>query len=220
MFGKIKTRYIWILALVLFLLAIGFILLAIYTPSGMSNKLFVVLMTIDLILFTFCIQWGVQRSIKFKPKKIEYESKLYESDKDFDEVLKDHKFDLRNRSYGRSYIKIEGKNAYKVVLINDPDGYFTTDNNETNQSLAKKLDKCDTFTAVEIFLSTNDEIKEKIADFSIQGERVYYTALERTSDGYLCHNYVEPNENHKLNVLHLYEYLGLKEKCDTQTEEK
>ena len=219
MFNKIKTRYIWIFALVLFLFAVGFILLAIYTPSGISNKLFIVLMTIDLILFTFTIQWGIQRSIRYKPKPIKYETKLYESNKDFDEALKNNKFELRNRSYGRSYIKIEGKNAYKVVLINEPDNYFIADNNDSNSGLAKKLDRCDTFTAVEIFLNSNDEIKAKIADFTLQGERVYYTALERTNDGYLCHNYIMPNENHKINLEHLYEYLGLVEKTNTNEEE-
>ena len=221
MLMKIKTRYIWLMALILFLLAIGFILLAIYTPTGMSNKLFVVLMTIDLILFTFVIQWGIQRSIKFKPKKIEYETKLYESNLDFDDALKNNKFDLRNRSYGRSYIKIEGKNAYKVVLVNDPEGYFNSDNSDsTDKNLAKRLDRCETFTAVEIFLNTNDEIKSKIADFTLQGDKVYYTALERIDDGYLCHNYEEPSEIHKLNLAHLYEYLGLTEKnYETKEEE-
>ena len=51
--------------------------------------------------------------------------------------------------------------------------------------------------AIEVFLNTNSEVKDKIADFTIQVEKIYYTAFEKTEDNkFICYNYEKPNEKH------------------------
>ena len=96
--------------------------------------------------------------------------------------LHELKFELRERNYGKSYLKIENRSAYKVVLVTDPVGYFNHDEDDENTEPNKKLDNCLTFTAVEIFINSNDELREKLPDFTIQVEKVYYTALEKIDD--------------------------------------
>jgi len=209
-----KARTYWLISLILFILTIGFVILCIYSPTG-SNTVFIVLMTIDLILMTFAIQIAIQKSIKYKPKPITYIEKKYESSIDFDEALKENGFELRNRHIGRSYIKIENKNAYKVVIINDSDKYFDNVEEEKDEKLASKLDNCNSFTGLEIFINPNDEIKEKIVDFSIQGGRVYYTAImKNNTDEYICKNYIEPVDKQALNYNKLLNILGLNEKTE------
>lgn len=208
---NLKARTYWLISLVLFLLAIGFVLLCIYTPTG-SNTVFIVLMTIDLILMTFAIQVAIQKSIKYKPKPMQFDEIEYKQIKDFDEALKSNGFTLRNRHIGRSYIKIDGNDAFKVVLISDSSKYFDKVEEPKDEELAEKLDKCDSFTGLEIFINPNDEIKEKIIDFSIETDKLYYTAIMRNdNDEYICKNYIKPNKNHKENVSKLLELLGLEE---------
>ncbi len=206
---NLRARTFWLISLVLFLLAIGFVVLCIYSPTG-SNTIFVVLMTIDLVLMTFAIQIAIQKSIKYKPKAIQYNEKKYQKTKDFDDALKSNGFDLRNRHIGRSYIKIDGKDAYKVVIINDSDKYFDNVEEAKDEKLASKLDACESFTGLEIFLNPNNQIKDKIVDFSIQGKRVYYTAIMKNdSDEYICKNYIEPDDSHIENYNKLLNMLGL-----------
>ena len=208
---NLKTRTYWLISLVLFLLAIGFVLLCIYAPTG-SNTVFIVLMTIDLILMTFAIQIAIQKSIKYKPKPIQFDEMKYKKTKDFDDELKSNGFTLRNRHIGRSYIKIDGNNAFKVVLITDSNKYFDNVEEPKDEELAEKLDKCNSFIGIEIFMNPNDVIREKIIDFSIETDKVYYTAIMKSNkDEYTCMNYINPNKNHKDNVFKLFELLGLEE---------
>lgn len=211
---NIKARTLWIIVIIELLVGVGLIFACIYS-NDVINKVMIVLMTITFILLTFTIQLATMKSFKYKPKKNNYIKKEYSNTNDLFDKLNELKFDVRERTYGKSYLKIENRSAYKVVLVSDPDGYFNheeKDDNEANEALNKKLDNCLTFTAVEIFLNSNDEVKEKITDFTIQVEKVYYTALEKIDDNkYLCHNYEEPNDKHKANLNHLYEMLGFNE---------
>ncbi len=208
---NIKARTFWLIALALLLAGVGLIIGCIYTDNQ-TNKVMIILMTVDFVILAFVIQFASFKSFKYKPKKKEYITKKYSNDNDLLDTLKKLKFELRERSYGSSFLKIEKRHAYKVVLITDPDGYFNHEEPDDNQEPNKELDKCLTFTAVEIFLNSNDLVREKLPDFTIQVEKVYYTALERIEDGlYLCHNYEEPNEKHKPCVDYLYEMLGFKE---------
>lgn len=210
---NIKARTLWIIVAIELLVGVGLIFACIYTSDAI-NKVMIVLMTISFVLLTFTIQFATMKSFRYKPKKNNYIKKEYINDNDLFDKLKELKFDLRERSYGKSYLKIENRSAYKVVLVSDADGYFNHEenDNETNEEVNKKLDKCLTFTAVEIFLNSNDIVKEKITDFTIQVEKIYYTALEKIDDNkYLCHNYEAPNEKHKDDLNYLYEMLGFKE---------
>ena len=143
--------------------------------------------------------------------KKSYTKQVFKSDLNLYEVLENNEFENRKRSYGNSYLKIIDDNAYKVTLITNPDLYFkNTEDDNSNSKLAKRLNKCKRFMGVEIFLDKNEELLSKIKDFSIQCERVYYTALLKNEDEYICFNYIEPNDNHKSNYDYLYELLGMK----------
>jgi len=211
---KIKARYLWIAVFVELLIGIGLIFACIYSDEA-TNKIMIVLMTIDFILMTFTMQFAISKSFKYKAKKKVFTTKVFVNDNDLFDKLKELKFDLRERSYGKSYLKIENRSAYKVVLVSDPVGYFNheeQDDNEADEKLNKKLDNCLTFTAVEIFLNSNDDVREKITDFTIQVEKIYYTAFEKIDDNkYLCHNYENPNEKHIDDVNHLFDILGFTE---------
>ena len=208
MFLNFRARTYWLISLVLFLLAIGFVLLCIYSP-GESNTIFIVLMTIDLILMTFAIQIAIQKSIKYRPKPEVFEGKRYQKTIDFDEALKLHGFTLRNRHIGRSYIKIEGKKAFKVVIINDSSTYFDNVEEPKDEQLSHRLDQCNRFTGLEIFINHDEKLNERVIDFSFQTDKVYYTALVRENDEYICKNYIEPSDKHKDNYNKLLNILGL-----------
>ncbi|MBR6071459.1 MAG: hypothetical protein IKP77_01335 [Acholeplasmatales bacterium] len=214
---NIKARTLWIISLLELLVGVGLILACIYTDNGI-NKVMIILMTIDFLLLALTIQFASYKSFKYKSKKKVYVTKEYINDNDLSEKLDELKFELRERNYGKSYLKIEKRSAFKVVLVTDPVGYFNHDEDDENTEPNKKLDNCLTFTAIEVFINSNDELREKLSDFTIQVEKVYYTALEKIDDNrYLCHNYEEPNEKHKDDVNHLYEMLGFKEVVDETT---
>ena len=217
---KIKARTLWLMVLVELLVSVGLIFACIYTKDVL-NKVMIVLMVIVFVLMTFTIQAATMKSFRYRPKK-NYILKEYTNDFDLYDKLDELKYELRERAYGKSYIKIEGKSAFKVVLVSDPSGYFNADNNdqeETNDKLSEKLDKCNTFTAIEIFLNSNNEIKEKIVDFTIQVDKIYYTALIKENDKYVCYNYEKPNEKHEADFNHLLEMLGFNE-VKEENEEK
>lgn len=217
---NIKARTLWIIVIIEFLASIGLIFACIYT-EGDLNKAMIVIMTIDFILMAFTIQLASMKSFKYKPKKRKLEAKEYTNDNDLFDKLNELKFNVRERAYGKSYLKIEKRSAYKVVLITDPVGYFHHDEKEDDdqdEGLNKKLDNCLTFTAVEIFINSNDEVKEKISDFSIQVDKIYYTALEKIEDKYVCHNYEKPNEKHNDDVNYLFDMLGFKEIVEEKEE--
>ncbi len=213
---NIKARTLWILAVVELLLSVGLIFACIYTKD-ILNKVMIITMTVMFVLLTITIQAASFKSFRYRPKK-NYIVKKYVNSNDLYGKLVDLNFDLRERAYGKSYIKIEGKSAYKVVLISDPNGYFHhEDEPESNQDdkLGEKLDKCNTFTAIEIFLNTNSEVKEKISDFTIQVEKIYYTAFEKADDDtFICYNYEKPNDKHKDDYNHLLDILGFSEKIE------
>ena len=206
---NIKARYLWITSLVLFLAGIGLIFACVYTKDSL-NRVMVVIMAIDFVLLTFTIQFATTKSLKFKPKKVNYITKEYKNTNSLAKVLVDNGFEKRSRSYGDSYLLIKNKNAYKVVLVSDPSSYFNND--EDNEEVKKEnteLDECNVFIGVEVFLSTNSDLVSKLPDFTLEGGRIYYTALEyKGNNNYLCHNYVKPNKDHIEAFNNLLEMLG------------
>ena len=206
---NIKARYLWITSLVLFLAGVGLIFACIYTSGGL-NRVMVVIMAIDFVLLTFTIQFATTKSMRFKPKKANYITKEFKNTNKLSKVLDEKGFEKRTRSYGDSYLLVNNKNAYKVVLVSDPLTYFNND--EYNEEVKKEnteLDACNVFIGVEIFLSTNSDLISKLPDFTLEGGRIYYTALEyKGNDNYLCHNYVEPNKDHIEAFNNLFLMLG------------
>ncbi len=209
---NIKARYLWLTSLVLFLAGIGLIFACVYTSDGL-NRVMVVIMAIDFVLLTFTIQFATTKSLKFKPKKANYITKKLKNTNKLAKVLVDNGFEKRSRSYGDSYLLISNKNAYKVVLVSDPVRYF--DNDEDNEEVKKEnteLDECNVFIGLEIFLSVNSDLITKLPDFTLEGGRIYYTALEyKGNNNYICHNYIEPNKDHLEAFNNLFKMLGFEE---------
>ena len=209
--NNLKTRTIWLIFFIELLVAIGLLFGAIYAPKKI-NTFLIILIGIDFVLITFTIQYATYKSFRAKAIKRSYKEKNYKSELDLYDVLENNDFEIRNISYGKSYLKIIDDNAYKVTIITDPNAYFENNDDNKESKLAKKLNKCKRFMGLEIFFNISDELIDKIRDFTIQGEKVYYTALIKDLDNnYKCLNYEAPSENHKLNFEVLYNLLGLKE---------
>ena len=205
---KLKARYYWIFSLICLIISVGLMLLIIFGPKNL-NKLCIVSLTVFMILFTLSFQFAITRTMASKEYKRSFIVKEFESKLDINEILESNKFILREKNYGKSYIKIIDNVAYKVVLINNVNDYFKEDDDNSDNSLAKKLDKCHNFISLEIFEELNQELEKRIVDFTIKTDKLYLTAFVRNDkDNYVCLNYEEPNNNY---INYLYDLIGLKE---------
>ena len=205
---KLKARYYWIFSLICLIISVGLMLLIIFGPKNL-NKLCIVSLTVFMILFTLSFQFAITRTMASKEYKRSFIVKEFESKLDINEILESNEFILREKNYGKSYIKIIDNVAYKVVLINNVNDYFKEDDDNSDNSLAKKLDKCHNFVSFEIFEELNQELEKRIVDFTIKTDKLYLTAFVRNDkDNYVCLNYEEPNNNY---INYLYDLIGLKE---------
>ena len=120
----------------------------------------------------------------------------------------------RKTSFGESYLLIKDKTAYKISFVDDYIAYFDTteEENESNSKPNKELDSCNKFIGLEIFRDIDEKNLVKLPDFSLQGEKIYYTALlYQDDDVFVCLNYLEPNEGFKDLISYLFELLKLEE---------
>ena len=209
--NKIKAKTLWFIILASFILAIGLIVGCAYT-DGALNTFLIVLLVINFIFITIAIQAATLKTFKYKGKSIKYPTKDYFCDIDLYKKLKELKFDERKVSYGQSFLLIDGKQAYKVVLVNDMDAYLDNSAIDNKGDGNKKLNQCNRFLGVEIFYDTNEEDLKRLPDYSIQAANIYYTALSKIENGYRCHNFLEPMDNHKEALVKLLEMLEFKEK--------
>ncbi len=206
---KLKTRTIWFITIGLFIFTIGLVIAVPFT-SDILNKIVVVGIVVCFIILTFLVQYASFRTFQHK-HKIKYKEKEYLFNGDLTNVLKDKGFKIRKTNYGDSYLLISNKVAYKVVLVYDIEKYFEP-LEEKNTPKNKELDNCKSFIAFEIFFEMNDEVKRKIVEFSIQGEKVYYTAFSKTDSGFYCYNYLKPEGIHEADYNELLKLLEFKEK--------
>lgn len=207
---NVKARYLWIACGIIFLITIGMIILLV-TVKDINTTFVSVVMIIGFVLMTFLIQAASFKTFRFKPKKEADNPVLYESDKDFLDVLRKNKYKERKRSYGLSFLKIQKPNAYKVTLVTDPEAYFNPTDEDTTEG-DKELDKCDRMIGFEVFLNYRESDIERFKDYSIQGGNIYYTSFYKLNDEenkYMCQNYIEPLEVHEKNYDYLMEELGL-----------
>ena len=203
---NIKTRYLWLGVFALFIIAVGLIVGCSYADKTL-NKILIVFLAIDFILLTILIQYASYRSFKYKPKLKKLPHKDYECNIDMEAILNKH-YEARKVEYGTSYLRIDGKTAYKVNIITDAEAYFNP--KDTPKAKPNKaLDKCSKLIGIEIFESPSEDILNKLPDFSMQGDKVYYTALAKYENTYSCVNYLEPSEVFSEFVAKLYNELGL-----------
>ncbi|MDE5714952.1 MAG: hypothetical protein K2I42_02360 [Anaeroplasmataceae bacterium] len=191
---NIKARYIWISVAVAFLAAIGLIIGVTYTKGNMTTFV-IVLIAIVFIYMTIAIQIASAKTFRYKAKKIVYPKRNYSfSVEDFDSLLKQKGYKPRTTPYGMSYLRVDALNAYKVVLIKNAQKYFNPEENEQASSPNKSLEKCQKFIGFEIFLDYDEETLNKLPDFNIQGNNIYYSGLYKQEKQLCCPNYIEPKE--------------------------
>lgn len=205
---KLKTRTIWFITIGLFIFTIGLVIACPFTRDAL-NTVVVVGIVVCFIALTFLVQYASFRTFQYK-HKVKYPEKEYLFDGDLAKLLKEKNFKARKTNYGESYLLIANKVAYKVVLVNDIEKYFEPIE-ERNTPKNKELDKCESFIAFEIFYEMNDDLKRKIVEFSIQGEKVYYTAFSKTDSGFYCYNYLKPEGIHEADYNELLNLLEFKE---------
>ena len=196
MFNKIKTKYLWLSIAVCFLASVGLIIGVTFLDAPW-NTVVIVILAVIFIYMTIAFQIVSTRTFKYKPRKINYETKEFELDNsDIELILKSKGYKKRTVPYGLSYIKVVGTTAYKIVLIKDSCKYFEP-NDESNLPAEKALEKCKKFIGFEVFINYDEEALSKLVDFNIQGENIYYGGFYLEDDVLKCPNYVEPNENFK-----------------------
>ncbi|MGL4949147.1 MAG: hypothetical protein ACRC5M_02105 [Anaeroplasmataceae bacterium] len=209
-----KKRYLWIM---FGFLLVGSIVAVIFSGGGWGGLIVSVIL---FLLTTFVFQIVLSRTIKFKSKDKEkpVEKKYEFNDLDYDTILLENKFTKNEFSFGASYMKISGTKAFKVVLIYDNDAYFTPNENDSNKTPTKGLDKCKVLFGIEIFMLPNAEVLKKIKDYSFQGSKVYYQALYHDIDTSTIvePNYLEPTQNHVESYDEIHNILQLENDLNNQ----
>lgn len=193
MFNKIKTKYLWISIAICFLAAIGLII-GVTQLEAPWTTVVIVLLAIIFIYMTVAIQIASTRSFRYKPKKVNYQTKEFDiPNADIESAIKSKGYKKRTVPYGLSFIKVVGVNAYKIVLIKDFEKYFEP-TDESNLPAEKALEKCKRFIGFEVFVDYDEEVLSKLVDFNIQGDNLYYGGFYLNENKLICPNYVEPNE--------------------------
>lgn len=194
---NIKARTLWIIVGVLFVIAVGLIF-AVQCTNDVLNKVCLVSLIVTFILITVLIQFASIKSFG-KAKMIKYKEIEYKTDlSDFEEVLNKLGYKKTIRVYGYSYLLIENRHAYKISIVESSNAYFNNDNeDEKNQKPNKELDRCKTFMGIEIFNEIDEANVDKLKEFTIQTNNIYYTAFVKMENGnYKCLNYEEPKDLH------------------------
>ena len=205
---NIKAKYLWLGVAGLFVIAVGLIVGCSYADKTL-NKILIVFLAIDFIALTILIQMASFKSFRYKPKLAKLPNRSYSGDIK-KENLKAKGFKERETEFGYSYLKIDGERAFKLNIVNNNEAYFNPQAMDSSKP-NKALDKCNRLIGIELFLNPTDEVINKLPDFSMQGDRLYYTALIHKDNIYKCVNYLEPNERFSEDYAKLIELLGLEE---------
>lgn len=171
-FMRIPRFLLVIITLVLMLLS-G---ITMYYYTVYSKSWLMALVIILTIMFIIAMNTTISRFAVFKMKPPKYPKAYYRamSFSTLDSALQKEGFSRTSQSYGEGFIKIEGKTAYKVLLVDKPDIYFDPDKKEVKQKPTKGIDKCTRLVGFEIFFRLNDEVTKRIPDFSFKGDKVLY----------------------------------------------
>lgn len=203
---RISKKVLAIITLVLFLGEIGLIVLYMKYPE----KPVMIGIMVMCILFMIAINTLVAKIAVAKEKKITYPRNYYNgiSFLTLESKLKSAGFIKTQRVFGESFIKIEGKTAYKILLVENPDKYF--DNTEEKESKIKGLDKCNKFIGIEIFYKLNETVLTRIPDFSFKGEKILYSGYfyHEESDTLVEANAIDVSP-HEVEYNRFKEILGL-----------
>lgn len=214
MFGykPLSRRNTIIITIASFVILVGLICLYIFK---LNEKWVMVLIMIMSVVSMVSLNSMISKLIVFKPRKINYPKGYYEGQNYtmLEAKLNKAGFKMTSKAYGSGFIKIEGKTAYKVILIENDERYFNQ--GESNEKATKGIDKCEEFIGFELFLKPTDDSLKRLPDFSFSGDNVFYTGFYYDLENNLLveANKIDP-KNHLQSYLHLCEMLGLNEKED------
>ena len=174
---KLSKKTNWILVGVLFLFAMLLIALCTFA-EGNWPKVLMVFLAIDFIVLTILVQWASFQTFRFKAKPINYPTKDFAgSFEELENNLKKVGFEQRKEAYGKSFLKIDGTNAYKCSIVVDVEKYFNPSEEKEQSKPNKALEKCTKFIGFDIFHHIDENNLVKLPDFSLQGNNIFYTAL-------------------------------------------
>lgn len=206
---NIKARYLWIT----FAVCVVICGIVVYLTTFLNNKTATLIILMILFIFTGTVfEVAISKSFMNKAIKKEYhevthEIVLYD---DMVKSLRDNAFNSHKMSYGTSFIKIIDDVAYKVIFINDVNKYKEPLESDKNGTKTKGLDDCKRFIGFEIFFDYDEDILDKMRDFSFCGEKVYYEGFYVTDNSLIEPNHVEPLEEFIDNYNMFKEILGIK----------
>lgn len=147
-----------------------------YLYTIKQNQLWMVLTIVCTILFVFSMNTTISRFAVFKPKPVKYPKGYYEprSFAELESALLKQGFNNSHMPFGEGFVKIEGKTAYKVLLVEKPDLYFDPEKKEVQQKPTKGIEKCNRLVGFEIFYNTTESHLKRLPDFSFKGDKVLY----------------------------------------------
>lgn len=212
-------RYLTVI-ITIALLAITGVVMYFYTKY--QEKYLMVLVVVLTLMFVLSMNTMVSRFAVFKMKAPKYPKGYYEvmSVSTIESNLLKAGFEKTNRQFGEGFIKIEGRTAYKVLLVEKSEKYFGQEK-DNNQKPTKGIDKCNKLIGFEIFFENKDEIKKRIPDFSFKGEKILYEGFYLDNE---INRLVEANkietEPHQEEYKRLKEIIGFKEEEYIEEEPK
>lgn len=173
-FNRIPKKVFIIITILIFLLEVGLI----FVYSKYPEKPLMVAIMVLSVLFVISINALVTRIAVFKPKKIKYPQEYYHgiSYLKMESKLLSAGFTKTPRSFGASFIKIENKTAYKILLISSYEKYFNNEEKDDTKP-TKGIEKCTSFIGFEIFFKYNEMVLERLPDFSFKGPNVLYSGF-------------------------------------------
>lgn len=208
-FKPLSRKNTIIITIVSFVVLIGLICLYVFK---LNEKWLMVLIMIMSVVSMVSLNSMISKLIVFKPRKQLYPKGYYEAQgyEALEAKLNKAGFKMTSKQYGSGYIKIEGKTAYKVILIENDDRYFNQ--GQSNDKPTKGIDKCEEFIGFEFFLRPTEASLKRLPDFSFTGDNVFYTGFYFDSENNMLveANKIDP-KLHNDSYLHLKEMLGLKE---------
>lgn len=212
MFGmtKITKKQSILITILLFLLLIGSIFLYILKYSEQWLMIIIMILSVCSMI---SLNGMITKLVVFKPKKIKYPKCYYKglNYTALETKLNKNGFKMTSKNYGAGFIKIDGKTAYKVILIENDERYFNQEDTSKDKP-TKGIDKCSEFVGFEIFLNPIENTLNRLPDFSLTGENIFYTGfyLDKEKNILVECNKINPNE-HLESYLKLKEYLSLEE---------
>lgn len=206
MFGmtKITKKQSIFITVILFVLLVVSMLLYIFK---LSEQWLMIIIMILSVCSMISLNGMITKLVVFKPKKIKY-PKCYYKPLNYTQleakILKNG-FKMTSKNYGASFIKIEDKTAFKIILIENDERYFNQEDSNKDKP-TKGIEKCNEFVGFEFFLDPIDSTLNKLPDFSFTGDNIFYTAfyLDKQNNKLVECNKIDPK-------LHLNSYLKLKE---------